>query len=593
MKGRNGRGLIACAVAAAGCTVVIALPASRRALTSSPPADAAGSPVSRKTTVEASPAPARTDLRVDVRADSERAPSRLALLTARSVATSASIARLDRGAFADTPARVWQARTWPVQGWPLQSLPTQAWPIEGLPTRAWLPPTSPTQNWSTRAWLNLAWSGGTPLSLLPDRFGDGIEDARVNRAPRRSPPLRILQIGDSHTAADFFTGEVRDILQARYGDGSLGVMDVGLPTPGVRSARLKLTASPGWTYQAIQKSSAVEHFALTGFLAETRRAGEVLGFAAEAPVPTTDIELDVQTGPDEGAIEVDLDGNRTRYALKADASRHEVLHLASRGTSPAGLRQLTVRTLDAKHVAVASIAFLNRRNGVSYSNIGFPGATVDILNKFPQQTVIDGLRQLAPAIVVLSFGTNEGFNDKLDLVKYEEQFDHVLATIHAGAPGARIVMIGPSFAERVQAICLKEPQGKACDALRPARPASAAPGPVQIANAQVANAQVAGAQAANPPPDACDWPTPPQLDRVRDLQRSFAAARGIPFWDWSGIMPKRCGAQAWTASEPRLMTADHVHFTKEGYKKSARAFTAFLDPIVRQALGTTHAVSND
>ena len=80
---------------------------------------------------------------------------------------------------------------------------------------------------------------------------------------------------------------------------------------------------------------------------------------------------------------------------------------------------------------------------------------------------------------------------------------------------------------------------------------------------------------------------------MRDWQRGYAAAHGIPLFDWSSLMPRHCGAQAWASGEPKLMTADHVHFTREGYRRSARALAAFLDPIVRQALGGTRAVSND
>ena len=63
--------------------------------------------------------------------------------------------------------------------------------------------------------------------------------------------LVILQIGDSHTAADYFTAELRQKLQARYGNGGVGYLDAGKPHIGVRSGAMKVAASPGWTYHAI------------------------------------------------------------------------------------------------------------------------------------------------------------------------------------------------------------------------------------------------------------------------------------------------------------------------------------------------------
>lgn len=63
--------------------------------------------------------------------------------------------------------------------------------------------------------------------------------------------LVILQIGDSHTSADFFSGEVRRLLQQRYGNGGVGYLTAGRPHIGVRSSAMKVAISAGWTYHAI------------------------------------------------------------------------------------------------------------------------------------------------------------------------------------------------------------------------------------------------------------------------------------------------------------------------------------------------------
>jgi len=48
--------------------------------------------------------------------------------------------------------------------------------------------------------------------------------------------------------------------------------------------------------------------------------------------------------------------------------------------------------------------------GYIYSSIGYPGASIDLLNKFDQNLMADDLRRLNPQIVVLAFGTNEASN---------------------------------------------------------------------------------------------------------------------------------------------------------------------------------------
>ena len=40
-----------------------------------------------------------------------------------------------------------------------------------------------------------------------------------------------MQIGDSHTANDSFSGRLRELFQARFGDAGRGVMPPGCPVP--------------------------------------------------------------------------------------------------------------------------------------------------------------------------------------------------------------------------------------------------------------------------------------------------------------------------------------------------------------------------
>ena len=136
----------------------------------------------------------------------------------------------------------------------------------------------------------LAWTGGwaadAPTGFAPIPVSAG-------RRARRS--VAVLQIGDSHTAADFFTGEVRRELQAKYGDGGVGYLEVGRPHPGVHKSDLTVKADPGWSYSGIQQPSAdATQFALSGFFAQTSLAGQSLSFTSETNVPYTGIDIEVR-----------------------------------------------------------------------------------------------------------------------------------------------------------------------------------------------------------------------------------------------------------------------------------------------------------
>ncbi len=88
--------------------------------------------------------------------------------------------------------------------------------------------------------------------------------------------LTVLQLGDSHTAADFFTGRVRERLQQMFGAGGMDYLVPGRPHPGVRSALFDSDASDGWSYEALQKSDENRRFYLSGFNAIAHRAGASL-----------------------------------------------------------------------------------------------------------------------------------------------------------------------------------------------------------------------------------------------------------------------------------------------------------------------------
>ena len=419
-----------------------------------------------------------------------------------------------------------------------------------------------------------------------ESFEVAANDVKGLAKQKKRGALTILQIGDSHTAADYFTGEVRRLLQKRFGDGGPGYIFAGRPHPGVRSAAMTVSASGGWTYAALQKSDSAERFHLSGFDAETSHAGETLTFAAPGAAPYDHIEVEAITGPGMGEIEISVDSQPpARFSLSSAESGRSVFRLAPQARV-GSLRKMQIKSLDQRPVAIASVGVFNRSRGVSYSSVGFPGATIDIVNKYDPAMLDETLKRLAPQIVVLAFGTNEGFNDNLDLDRYKDHYRAVIQKIRQGTPGARIVMVGPPQANRTTSSCAKHPTDCRAGEEKPAAERLANSTDASMADAPGEKPQATSAH-------SCPFPTPPRLDPVRETQKQIAKDEKIAFWDWASIMPARCGAHAWVTSAPRLMTSDHVHFTSDGYKLSAKAFLNFLSPTINQLRLRKYAFSNN
>jgi lysophospholipase L1-like esterase len=386
-------------------------------------------------------------------------------------------------------------------------------------------------------------------------------------APGNSTPktqgqrgLVILQIGDSHTAADYFTAELRQKLQARYGNGGVGYLDAGKPHIGVRSGAMKVTASPGWTYHAIQRSDNIAEFWLSGFNAVATASGEALTFASDTPVPFDSIEIEALRQPGGGSIDISLDGAiKSSADLNGTVVEPVVLRLRPDGAPSDRVRQIEIRSRGAGVVSIASIGIYQKQSGVSYNNIGYPGATIDLVNKFDEKLMADALRRLDPQIVVLVFGTNEASKPNLDAARYERSYEKAIARIKTALPNAQIVLVGPPDGAERPPHCLgKGPADAAC---HPAPPSDGA---------------------LYTEPADCDWHTIAHLDLVRDIERKIAGRHGFVYWNWATINPNQCAAHQLVAASPPLMTPDHVHFTPAGYVKGADLFLDALIPVIEK-----------
>jgi len=406
-----------------------------------------------------------------------------------------------------------------------------------------------------------------------------IEVADPKVVPEGSPSsatnkrgLVVLHIGDSHTSADFLTGEVRRRLQARYGRGGTGYMTAGHPHAGVRSSQLKITASAGWTYKSLQRPDAqVPQFWLSGYDSIATQPGETMSFASDKPLTFDMIEVEAVGQPGGGAIDIKLDGNvETHYELASTRIEPIIIRLLPGRGPTEKVREVTITTTGAGTVTVGSVSIYNNRSGVTYNSVGYVGAQIGLLKKMNEKLFASDLARIDPQIVVLSFGTNEASNEHLDPAQYGKTYEAVVQRIKATLPRAAIVVVSPPDFNEIGPACPKEKVAEA----------SCHRAPPELAS-------TTGSASPTPPAPAapCTWHTPAKLQQVRDAQRDIAKRYGLVYWNWGSIMPGECAAHQWVSMNPPLMSRDHVHFTADGYRKSAEQFLNVLIPCYREGPG--------
>jgi lysophospholipase L1-like esterase len=365
----------------------------------------------------------------------------------------------------------------------------------------------------------------------------------------RQEPVTILHLGDSHIAADNFSGDLRALFQARFGDAGRGMMMPGFPFPYYRARGVSFERKGAWK-AANSFNNDPGSYGLSGVRLSAREKGARLTLTSKEGAFEW-AEVAFLTQPNGGEVDVSFGGARRTVTTSATNKNIKRVRIDRKG------RTLEVVTKDKGVVSILSWAVGQNRPGLRYVNFGIPGATADTPRRWDKSFVQDGLAHLKPSLVVLGYGTNEGFNDDLDSSAYELRITALVARLKKHAPQASILILGPPDSARFPRFARAQDKDAASSA-----PCRALSGDEVQSYTQLKKAR--SKQLAR-------WHAPPKLKIVRASLRSVADIHGAYFWDWSSVMNGPCGIHAWTQAEPPLAARDHVHMRSAGAKRSASA----------------------
>lgn len=339
---------------------------------------------------------------------------------------------------------------------------------------------------------------------------------------QRTAPVVMLQIGDSHTANDSFSGRLRELLQNRFGDAGRGVLPPGVPYRYYRPARASVTQQ-GWTVVSSFHGDRGP-FGLTGLRQHADGPAE-MSLSAE-PGDLAQAEIEVLRQPGGGK----LIANGAVIPTNAASAQAAWLPVPASPT-------LSLQTRGDGAVDVLAWSIARGTSGVIYANLGTIGATVGLMDAWDPALLHQDIAHLAPSLIILAFGTNEGFHDNVDLAAYAADFAARLHDLHTAAPDAALLVIGPPDGDRRRA-----------------------------------------SQTAPAPCGDASWSVPPKLDAIREAQRRVAAQQGAYFWDWKAAMGGDCSMIRWAASAPPRAAPDHVHLFAPGYQATAeQLFRVIMD----------------
>ncbi|WP_231639258.1 SGNH/GDSL hydrolase family protein [Sphingomonas profundi] len=318
-------------------------------------------------------------------------------------------------------------------------------------------------------------------------------------------PVHILQIGDSHTAGDTITGGWRDILQGRYGSGGRGVLPPGRPYQGYLTRWATAEMSPGWRVSSLFGAGSAPPrpmMGLAGFSITSTAPGARIALTADANEVFDRFTLCAASEPDAGTLTIAIGGRTERMVLDSPSARPECK------TIVADQPQTRVEvTADDGPVTITSWATFRDSGGVVLSNVGVVGSQLVHFARSDDAVLAEELRSYRPDLIVVEFGTNEGFSPIFRPQEYEITLRTQIGRLRRIAGNVPILLFGaPDAMTRRRELLANAPGPTPAFCAEPA--ATPAPPPVAVA--------------AVPPQPR------PSLEGVAGVMASLRASEGLP-----------------------------------------------------------------
>jgi lysophospholipase L1-like esterase len=364
----------------------------------------------------------------------------------------------------------------------------------------------------------------------------------------KSQLIRVIQFGDSHTAADIFTAAMRSLFQQKFGDGGAGFQYPGYPFAGYRIHGTRRALSTGWLATGTHLRDIGDGLVgMGGISLSTEQAGNWISVDADA----TSLEVQYLIQPGGGSIAIydgdqllttistasanpsatqnDTTATTTPEATAAPATTQTTSPPAAGHydtTLPPGPHHIEVRTTQDAPVRLLGLSTENA-SGITYEAAGINGAEASLFlrwNEALQQTL---MASADPSLIVLAYGTNEASDRNWTEESYAALFRRIIERCHRLAPHASILVIGP-----------------------PDR---------ALHNGRHGWAAFTG------------------VDRIIQAQRTVCRQMNCAYWDQRNRMGGLGSMRDWVSVS--WAQPDHTHFTGEGYNELA---SALFSDIVQQ-----------
>ncbi|MBX2898496.1 MAG: hypothetical protein KF775_02540 [Cyclobacteriaceae bacterium] len=324
--------------------------------------------------------------------------------------------------------------------------------------------------------------------------------------------VSILQIGDSHIQADFWSGTVRKLMQQEFGNAGRGLVFPGRVGRTNEPPSIYTGATGIWDAKRIVYTNQPLPIGVGAMTIQTLQVGATLSLkvnSQDADYAFNKLTLLYEKNLSSFNLAVkDTTGQAIAYVGPFTFEAPNV----SRVLFPYPVRKVEFQTIQStnlqKQFTLYGLSLENGKPGVLYHSTGGNGAKFKHYNEsklFAEQT-----RELEPTLIIISLGTNEAIEHPYIDPLFTEQVDTFIHQLKVANPLAKILLTVPMDFYK------KKTRRN------------------------------------------------PGVELLRSKLVEYAEAHGIAYWDLYTAAGGKHAADTWKNNG--LLQADGVHFTKNGYE---------------------------
>jgi lysophospholipase L1-like esterase len=345
---------------------------------------------------------------------------------------------------------------------------------------------------------------------------------------------RILHYGDSIITADFVSGALRRMFQARFGDAGHGFILTANPWEWYFHNDVTHWASEGWSMSRITGPLSGDGcYGVGGVSFRTSGVASAgFGTAEKGEFGRNVSRFDIYylEQPYGGDVEVRVAGRYSAFSTRGPqkVSRIHSVEVAD------GSAQMVLKTRASGDVRLFGVALEREGSGIVYDALGANGARAKLWEPMNEAHWSDQLALRKPALVILQYGTNESEDPYLNGDLYKKQLAALITKVKTAANGAAVLVMSPlDRAERLE-------------------------------NREIRTRKI--------------------IPEIVQMQRDVARDEGVAFWNAFEAMGGAGSIARWVRAEPQLASWDLTHPTPAGaehiatlfYKAVLAGFQAYL-----------------